>query len=112
MSGMRSKDAGAFARHLQRDETSRCFCSFCVVQPRNEDTKDQMPRLLASAVHVPPQMYDMHQVSWPQMPRPELREGHRNFALHSIAGDRPGCADFRLHALQICALHRHASRWH
>ena len=87
MSGMRSKDAGAFVRHLQRDETSRCFFSFCVASPHNEDTKDQMLRLLASAVYVPPQMCDVHQVSWHHMPRPELHEGHGNFALNSITVD-------------------------
>ena len=59
-----------------------------------------MLRLLASAVCVPSQMYDMHKVSLPQMPGHELQVGHRNFALHSIAGDRPRCADLRLRAFK------------
>ena len=105
--GMPGADTECEVRHLQYVQTSPGVSSFSIAQC--DDSDNQVPRLLESAMHVSPQVSYLQHVPRPQVQNTELHKSNRDGSLEAVASIGRRCGKFRLRSLQICALHCEAT---
>ena len=98
-------------RHLQKPETVRGLSCVRLETSNIQSTIHQVLRLLASAMHVPAKVYNMHSLPWPQMQKPALHESHRNAELPRITSHGRRCTELCWPTMPICALHCATNRW-